>query len=313
MDSLTHTARQDSGTVVSVCISTFRRPEGLRNLLQSLCRQVDALAFEVVVVDNDATRSAAAVADAFVGPLNLVYAVEPVCGLASARNRSVRVARGAFLAFVDDDETVSPAWIASLRRAMLSSGADAVFGPVEFDFEEGVTDAIRRCRLYTRAVLPEGAPLPWFCTYTANVLVRRSSLPDARDPFRVALNRIGGEDIDLFKRMADAGGKFVAGGRDATVREKRELDRANLSWAIRRSLRNGGNLADLEWASYPLPRRLKLALRALATAIRHGLRRSAECRRDALQNVERCIDVAENTGRFLKVFGYHYPEYGVRE
>lgn len=296
----------------SVCICTCRRPEGLRKLLASLAEQVGAPDFEIVVADHDTDGSARAVVDSFSGSLGLTYAVEPENGLAAIRNCSVRMARGEFLAFVDDDETVGPDWLAALHRTMIATGAAGVFGPVEVEFEGGVAEMIRSCRFFACATRPEGAPLRWEFTRTSNAYVRRSALPDPNAPFRAAFGQTGGEDIDLFKRMADAGCVLVAAGPAARAREFREVARANLAWVMRRGMRNGGNLADLQWVGVSRGRRLRLAMDALGHAARHGVIAMKESRRDKLRFVEQCIDAAEYAGRCLSVLGYRYAEYGSR-
>ncbi len=130
--------------VSSVCIATFRRPNGLRKLLQSLLAQRGAPEFEVVVIDNDKAGSARTTVGAFSGSLSLSYAIEPERGLASARNHAVRIARGEFLAFVDDDETVPATWLGTLHRMLIETGASAAFGPIAVEFESSVPEAIRR-------------------------------------------------------------------------------------------------------------------------------------------------------------------------
>jgi glycosyltransferase involved in cell wall biosynthesis len=296
--------------VSSVCIATFRRPDGLRKLLQSLVAQRGAPVFEVVIIDNDSAGSARATAGEFSGALNLSYAVEPERGLAAARNHAVNIARGEFLAFVDDDETVCETWLATLHRVLAGTKASAVFGPVEVEFESSVEESIRRCRFFARPHPPEGEPIPWYFTHTGNALVRTCALPDRPAPFRSLFGLTGGEDIDLFKRISDAGGSFVAAGMGAGTREFRERERASFWWALRRSVRNGGNLADLQWRDIPRRERRKLARSAFATALRKGIYAMKEKRRDKLRFVELCIDATEEAGRALSILGYRYAEYG---
>jgi hypothetical protein len=140
--------------------------------------------------------------------------------------------------------------------------------------------------------------------------VRTSALPDRVSPFRALFGQTGGEDIDLFKRISDAGGSFVAAGTGACTKEFRERERANFWWALCRSVRNGGNLADLQWCDIPRRERRKLARSAFATALRKGIYAMKEKRRDKLRFVELCIDATEEAGRALSILGYRYAEYG---
>ena len=104
------------GVDVSVCIPTYRRPEGLARLLDSLGRMKvpHDLRAEVVVVDNDPEASAAPLASRYADfPLPIRWVHEPEANISVARNRSVDEARGEWVAFVDDDEVVDEGWLAA--------------------------------------------------------------------------------------------------------------------------------------------------------------------------------------------------------
>jgi succinoglycan biosynthesis protein ExoM len=293
----------------SVCIATYRRPIGLSNLLRSLAVQQGAPSFEVVVVDNDRDGSAAAVVEKFADQLALRYVVEPQRGLSRVRNRSVAESRGTFIAFIDDDEVAPPTWLATLDRVRASTRSGAVFGPVHVEFDPAISDEIRRCRLLRTRMLEEGARLEWYHSRTSNAYVDRAALPPGEPPFRMAFDRTGGEDIDLFFRMAKAGATFAAAGPDAAVKEFRERSRSDFAWVLRRSLRNGGNLAELEEAGKSTKTRAARAMQ--------GIRRSAtalvKARKarhvDQLTYIEHLIDACEEAGRTLWFFGYCYKEY----
>ena len=85
---------------ICICIATHRRPQQLKRLLTWLVEQQEAPPFEVAVVDNDAGGSTETVAAEFRDRLSLTYLVEPVRGLARARNRSVAASTSKFLAIV---------------------------------------------------------------------------------------------------------------------------------------------------------------------------------------------------------------------
>lgn len=88
----------------------------LRQLIQvrTVTRHSDDI--DILVVDNapsnDATRELVERMD------GVRYTCEPRPGLDFARNRAVREALGAWIAFLDDDVVVDPFWIEGLRHAL---------------------------------------------------------------------------------------------------------------------------------------------------------------------------------------------------
>lgn len=303
----------DGSIVSSICVCTYRRPAGLHRLLESFTRLIDPPAFEVVVIDNDPDHGARAIAESFGDRLTVRYFTDPARCLATIRNRSIREARGTFLAFVDDDEEVVDTWLATHHRVLTQTGAVAASGPLRYMFDERTPPGIRECRLFKRPHIGEGHDLPWFWATTGNAYVRRDALPDPDKPFREHYGSTGGEDVDCFKKMADAGGRLVMSGPNASIIEHRPYDRARYAWVVRRALRNGGNLADMQWAHEKRLAKIHLALRSL----KQGLSQAWKARRlskiDSLAFVEMSIDASVNFGRFLSVFGYRYPEYGARQ
>src|SRR5262245_43712878 len=92
---------------ISICIASTR-PAGLARLLESLAGQkLPEATVEVVLVDNAPCEASRAAARAWQGPGPLRRFEEEVRNVALARNRAVDAAQGRWLAFVDDDETVS--------------------------------------------------------------------------------------------------------------------------------------------------------------------------------------------------------------
>src|ERR1700733_8827439 len=91
---------------VSVCIATYRRTERLRAVLEDLARQ-SRLPDQVVVVDNDLAGSARPSIEQLRAsgvPFVIVYDVQPERNIAMTRNRTVGLADGDWLAFIDDAE-----------------------------------------------------------------------------------------------------------------------------------------------------------------------------------------------------------------
>ncbi|WP_337191984.1 glycosyltransferase [Streptomyces sp. HUCO-GS316] len=101
--------------VISVVVATRDRPEQMRRCLRSLL-QSEYPEFEIIVVDNapaDGTTEALVRGD-FAGRVR--YVREPVAGLARAHNRGLARARGAVVAFTDDDTLVDPGWLSALAE-----------------------------------------------------------------------------------------------------------------------------------------------------------------------------------------------------
>jgi succinoglycan biosynthesis protein ExoM len=106
---------------VAVCVCTAYRPKMLETCLLSLREQlIDlTLALEIVIVDNEPEpNNQDAVTSLAYGSVYLFHYVhQPKRGIATARNAAVEKALelGAdWIAFIDDDETAEPDWIAQL-------------------------------------------------------------------------------------------------------------------------------------------------------------------------------------------------------
>ncbi len=127
------TGKNMSDPIVVITVATFKRPSGLRNLLESLRvakARTESARVAVVVVDNDPLGSAEAVCQEF-DDLLINYLVQERPGISATRNAGIAAARGAdFIVFVDDDEVVSPDWLEELLTVQQHTGASLVAGPV---------------------------------------------------------------------------------------------------------------------------------------------------------------------------------------
>ena len=291
-----------------MCIATHRRPEGLERLLTSLVDQRGAPPFDVIVVDNDVTRSGNQVAVRFFDRLNLSYLVEPVRGLARVRNRAVAAARTPFVAFIDDDEWASPEWLARLAQRANTSGADVVIGPVERIFAEDVPEYIRTCGSFDNLLVADGAIVPWYAARTGNAFIRRDALPNRCAPFLTRFDLTGGEDTNLFKQMID-GGALVVAARDAVVFEHRPLDRANLRWVVRRALRNGSTIAGIEWGRSGWKTKVRRVHTAITAGMCEGERVITLWKRDRSTAVQHLVTACMEFGKILHLAGIRIQEY----
>lgn len=228
--------------LVSVCVCTYKRPHLLAKLLESLLAQTLAHAeFEVVIADNDSAASAQAVVEQFTAAhpaLSIRYEIEPQQGISFARNRTVAMARGEWLAFIDDDEHAVPQWLTELLTCQREYQADAVMGPVLPIYPVGSARWVVQSGFFERTRFETGTRLPWRETRAGNALVH-SKWAKQRQPhaFDERLAWMGGEDTDFFKWVEDAGGQFVWCD-SAPVAEEVPLQRQTLGFMLERSFRS---------------------------------------------------------------------------
>lgn len=104
---------------LSVVVCSYNRAPLLPGCLDSLTAQtLDPALFEVIVVDNNSTDRTAGIAAAYAERHpNFRAATEPRQGLSHARNLGWRLARGEFVAYLDDDAKATSSWCERVLRA----------------------------------------------------------------------------------------------------------------------------------------------------------------------------------------------------
>jgi len=240
---------------VSVCVCTYQRPGLLLELLESLANQTLPLTrFEVIVVDNDAGCSALQTvvkAAKHFPTLTIRYDVEPAQGISYARNRTVALATGELLAFIDDDECAASHWLTDLIECMEHQEADAVLGPVIPKFPKGSRSWAVRSRLFERTRFATGTTIDSETCRTGNALIKARWLRLRHPaPFDARLALSGGEDHDFFRWCASQGGKFVWCDT-AEVHESVPLYRQNLHYILERCFRTSTRYWRDEYVGHP--------------------------------------------------------------
>jgi glycosyltransferase involved in cell wall biosynthesis len=182
---------------ISVVIPTYRRPELLGRCLRAVLHQtLDPEAFEVIVVDDGHDDETQATVQAMQPPRGMpvlrYLRPEHGRGPAVARNAGGRAARGALVAFTDDDTIAHPRWLEEGELAV--AHRVAVCGRVVVPpMQEPPTDH----ELMTRGL--EGAEF-----VTANAFVWRDALVRVGG-FDERFKRAWREDSDLQFRLAQLG------------------------------------------------------------------------------------------------------------
>ena len=235
-----------SKQLISVCICTYQRPALLGELLKALAaQQIGDFTHEIVVVDNDATGSARNVVDNFREQhpeLSCKYDIQPEKNIALTRNRTLALAEGDWIAFIDDDEIPVNDWLVRLRNTADAYQSRMVFAPVVPKYLPGTADWVIKGKFFERPRYRTGTSIPCDNARTGNALVDAKLLRQFSPVFDPALGLSGGEDSALFDSLYQQGQRFVWCD-EAAVMEEVPLDRANLRWLITRSLRTSQGYA----------------------------------------------------------------------
>jgi glycosyltransferase involved in cell wall biosynthesis len=227
---------------VAVCIITYRRPEGLRRLLDAL----DKLTFNgeppdlrCIVVDNDTKDVARTICEELRPTFSwrLEAYVETARGIPQARNKAVRSAWDTtdFIAFIDDDETPEPDWLDVLLRVQRDHDADVVAGPVLPVLPDPVPRWVRAGGFFAPHRYQTGEQIK--DAYTGNVLYRVDALRCMDPVFDERLSLTGGSDSHLAARLRKAGRRIVWAD-EAVAHEMVPASRVTRRWVHQRMFRN---------------------------------------------------------------------------
>jgi len=250
-----------------VCICTYRRPEGLRTLLNSLTSLTDAAGIQIVVVDNDAAGEGAAVCQTLPSdyPFTVHAKVEPQAGISPARNEAVNTAlslQPEFLAFLDDDERPSLNWLSELLRIQKITNADVVGGPTLSEFPDGI-DEEQKNNPYFGADLGIADGAACQLQAAGNFLIKADVVKSmAPTFFHPAFAHSGGEDLAFFTQLAQQGAS-MHWAANAVVHEAVPANRLTDSWMKSRVI----NIANSRVRVMQMlqPGLLKAVVRALKT------------------------------------------------
>ena len=241
-------------SVVICCHNSARvLPATLAHLANQAVRP--SVQWEVLIVDNASTDGTAEAAKLWpAGKVPLRVVCEPKLGLAYARERGIKDARGAIVSFVDDDNWLCRDWVQTVYDVMTAHPeVGALGGIVEPEFETARPPWFPPVA-YLYATGPEGEPsgdvtgVHMLCG--AGLSVRRSALADIKTKgFRsIAVGRQGsglgaGEDSEMTYCLRLAGWRMWI---DPRLRIKHFLPVRRLNWNYARRLAYGSAFATPE-------------------------------------------------------------------
>jgi succinoglycan biosynthesis protein ExoM len=236
---------------VYLCVPTFRRPDGLRQLLSHIAQLTYKGPVSVIVVDNDAEgRGGANVVAELSGSFRfpLRCDVEPTRGQTYAYNRAFASACRAapapdYIAVLDDDEYPEPNWLSEIITVASSYDVDIVGGPVLPVFDDP-DHWLARSGVYAPTRYATGrVPMIYGA---GNMLIRRDVLEHYLDePFCNEFAFTGGSDEEFFWRCRRDGRSF-AWADEARVLETVPRSRTRVGYVLRRKFRTGTGATRFE-------------------------------------------------------------------
>lgn len=286
---------------ITICLCTFRRPALLSRLLTDLGNQETEgrFTFSVVVSDNDPGESARPVVADFVtkSRVGVTYVTEARRSISHARNKSLEPARGDFIAFIDDDEFPSPGWLLTLFRTCLDRNVSGVLGPVRTFYDEHTPDWVRRGGFYDRPEHETGFVMQWNECRTGNVLLDLRALVGINPVFRAEFGG-GASDQDLFRRLMEAGHRFIW-CNEAVVFEVLPPGRCKRTFLIRRALLRGSISIR-----HPTGRLRKVAMSLVAVPLYTAALPFLQLSGHHLF-MKYLVKLCDHSGRLLAVIGLH--------
>ncbi|MDV3348115.1 glycosyltransferase family 2 protein [Leptothoe sp. ISB3NOV94-8A] len=248
-------------TQVSICAATYKRPHLLQKLLESLNNltftQIPIPSIEVIIVDNDSTRSAEATVEALKSSFqwSLKYFVETNQGVTYARNRCVAEASedSDFIAMLDDDETATPHWLEELLINQQKFNAAIITGPVlaVYKEEQQVPNWIKAGDFYSFPRYETGKRMD--TAFTGNVMFSTKLLKDLEEDEPLFDHRFahkGAEDAYLFSCLNKQGYKIVWAD-EAVLYEPIADQRLSLDWILNRGFWSWSVHSLIESELYP--------------------------------------------------------------
>ena len=192
---------------LSIIISTYNNATSLVRTLDSVAKQdADKSIWECVVVNNNSTDDTAERVAKFAQEnpdINIRLVDEVQQGLSYARNRGIAEAKGQYVAFIDDDETVNEGFVSAYLDLFHNHGAFAGAGALKVCYDSARP---KWMSYYTEKMIANPLDLGKdILTITSTVTPTGGNMAFNRELF----NLYGGFDTDLGRK-----GEVLSGGEE---------------------------------------------------------------------------------------------------
>ena len=231
-----------------ISIPTFRRPAGLRQLLDSLATLSTVHRVRVIVADNDAQNREGMATVETLKSLGYRWPIEAILveerGISQVRNAliaaSLRHPATRVVLMLDDDEIAEPQWLDEMIRQQMLTGASIVGGRVNRLFEGQKPRWADAVPLLSHKSRSRTGPVD-LVDSTANILFTRAVLETHQGPvFDPAFALTGGGDKEALTRLKRHGASF-AWAEEAIVSEQIPASRLTQAWVLKRAFRVGNS------------------------------------------------------------------------
>lgn len=117
--------------LISLVIATYGRSQELDTLLSSLVRQnIDKDKFEVILIDQNVDINLTSLLKKYENLLNIVHHRSSITGLSYNRNIGLRMSRGAYVCFPDDDCSYYPDTLSVALEILSKNDIDVCLGRI---------------------------------------------------------------------------------------------------------------------------------------------------------------------------------------
>lgn len=130
-------ALEDKKPKISVIMLTYNRENLVSRAIESILSQTEK-DFEFIIIDNGSCDRSGIIADEYAAKDSRVQVIHREKGnIGSGRNAGLCVARGEYIAFIDDDDWAEPDFLEFLYNLVLENKADvSICGAADKVFDE---------------------------------------------------------------------------------------------------------------------------------------------------------------------------------
>lgn len=207
----------------SVVVPTYNRVRMLEKVLEAFDAQLDAPAFEMIVIDDGSSDDTASRLEAAARRIHYPFRFhsQANAGPGRARNRGVAMAAGRYILFIGDDTVPEQQFLSEHARVHKLQGEDlyvACLGYTGWPHTARVTPFMEYINDYGLQfgykLIRDGEVVPFNFFYTSNISIDRELLLEEK--FDTTFPAAAWEDIELAYRLERRGLKIHYNARAVT-------------------------------------------------------------------------------------------------